>query len=349
MKKGFLLILLTGFSLLPFANIITVSNSVAYQGQFTNISAAVTAAVAGDTIYIFPSGAGNPYNEVVVIDKKLVLIGGGPYSNRVNKLGTWTNRFDLTPTAAGTTIMGIGFETMHIGSNQGTPIVVDAIVITDCQFKNPVHFYCHNLLFQNNIANGINVGNPASMNLVIRNNIINGPVALWGGGTGVVEHNVFANTHNAYAFSYIEVWTGWGSGMTIKNNIFYNVEINGLANNSGSVTAQCAYINNIYFLSNDPLQATPGSSGNLNINPLFANFPAGGASFNIAHDYRLQVSSPGKNYATGGTDVGVWGGSTPVNAYFEPPIPRVIQLEVSNSTVPPGGQIQLTIKATKAQ
>jgi hypothetical protein len=67
------------------------------------------------------------------------------------------------------------------------------------------------------------------------------------------------------------------------------------------------------------------------------------------YDYHLQAGSPGINFGTDGKDVGMWGGTVPVNLGFEPPVPRIYDLKVNNATVPAGGTIQLTIKATKAQ
>jgi hypothetical protein len=137
----------------------------------------------------------------------------------------------------------------------------------------------------------------------------------------------------------------FGPGVRIWNNIFFKSNPIG----PNGVTSLSEFKNNIYHLTNNPPPANGLSSGNINADPQFVNFPIAGATFSFDYNFHLQPSSPGINYGTDGKDVGMWGGPVPVNWGFEPPIPRIYELTVNNSTVPAGGTLQLTIKATKAQ
>jgi hypothetical protein len=339
------------FSLSAFlaqANILTVSNSTVYPAQYSTIMSAVNAAVAGDTIYIYPTGPSNFYAEPININKKLVIIGGGVYADRVGKLGTWsqTSSYSLQITSAaaeGSVIMGMGFVSPVAVGTLADP--VNNIMFSDCRFSG-CEVYGNNIVFENNIMSStpVNVSSYGALNIIFRNNLVYAGIGLRPGTTGILENNVFVTSDQANAaLRYIQNGEAWGPGVTMRNNIFYRADI-------GPAAAQSPFVNNIYFLTNNPTPSTLGSSGNMNANPLFINLPPNGSTdFVLAHDFHLQASSPGKNFGTDGKDAGVWGGNRPINAFFESPLPRVIQITLSNNTIPTGGQVQLTIKATKAQ
>ncbi|MBK9319414.1 MAG: hypothetical protein IPM91_11710 [Bacteroidetes bacterium] len=70
--------------------------------------------------------------------------------------------------------------------------------------------------------------------------------------------------------------------------------------------------------------------------------------FNISYDYHLQSSSPAKNAATDGTDIGVYGGMNGFSTVLEPLMTPIIrQFTISNPSIAPGGTLNINIQVTK--
>jgi len=285
----------------------------------------------------------------------LVLIGPGIHPQRPNKLSA---KISLTVTITGSTangfaLMGLDIPILIIGDNNTS---VDNVVISECKISN-AYFFCNNILFENNIVSYSGCGGSCvnfygTTQRIIQNNIFDNNVGFKD-GDAIIRNNIFAsNDQGRKSFSSLSSVFATNA-VQIHNNIFYKNSPSGIASDGIGGTfnflANAEYKNNIAYLTTDGFPANSSSSGNLITNPLFENYPALGAAFSFEYDYRLQPVSPGINYGIDGKDVGMWGGIAPVNAGFEPPIPRIYQLSVSNATVPPGGTIQLTIKATKAQ
>lgn len=332
------------------ATIFTVCSNTAYPAQYSTIQSAITAASTGDTIYIYPGS----YSESPFFNKRLVLIGPGIDPRRPNKLpAIISGNFTITGSSgSGSVMMGLYFMTSVSVGSFGVP--VDNLIVTDCLFyAGNNNFYGNNILVENCILySTYPTGGDIRFQLynaignVIQNNYIHGFIGLRPGSNTIIRNNIFASGDaNTYSFSDLQNGETAGTGVRIQNNIFYKSDPIGLR----GVVDNCQFEKNIYYLTNDPTPSNGQSSGNINANPLFVNFPAAGAGFSFLYDYHLQPGSPGIGYGTDSKDLGMWGGSEPVNAGFEPPIPRVYDFKVSNSTVPVGGTIQLTIKATRAQ
>lgn len=320
------------------ATIRTVSNSAAFPGQFSNINAAIAASSNGDTIYIMPSATGYA---AATLDKQLVLIGSGLNPQRPSHLGTGMPSLAMTTAASGSSIMGILFWSGCVWGDESN--YVNNLYIAECHFTD-LYIYSNNLIIENSLFVGLIFTGYSNSNNIFQNNIFNTGMVLRPPSNAIVRNNIFAsNDVNNFALMQGPGGEFMGPGVQILNNIFYK-------NNPGFVTyASCTFIKNIYYLTNNPIPTNATSSGNLNVNPLFVNFPAAGSNFNWQNDYHLQAGSPGINYGTDGRDLGMWGGQVPVNAGFEPPVPRIYDLTANSNTVPVGGTLQLTIKATKAQ
>ena len=330
------------------ATILTVCPNSSFPAKYTSIQTAIDSSAVGDTIYIYPGS----YSENPVINKRLVLIGPGINPRRPTKLTATVYDFTVTGTSSsGSVIMGLNmYHTVQFGIGAE---IVNYLLISECKFSGGVNFNGYGNLLENCILSstyptggsivftfGSAVGN------IIQNCIIHGYIAMRGGTNTVFRNNIFASGDaGTSAFSDIQYGETWGTSVLVENNIFFKSNPTGPR---GSTSA-CEFKNNIYFLTDNPVPSNSLSSGNINADPQFVSFPAGGAGFDFSYDYHLQSSSPGVNYGTDGSDVGMWGGSAPVNAGFEPPIPRVYSLKTKNSIAPAGGKIQLTIKATKAQ
>ena len=335
------------------STILTVSNNPSYPAQYSTISAAITAASPGDTIYIYPSG--DIYSENINTSKKLVLIGSGVNPDRPGRLSTrvggiWTISGS---SASGFMLMGLDMQGSYI--SLGDPnTFVNNVVISDCRLNN-AELYCNNILFENNIvpsgANASSMNFRGTSQRIIQNNIFEHNIGISAGDV-IIRNNIFAS-NDADRKSFQGINGTATNAVQIHNNIFYKNSPEGIASNGLGGTynflANAEYKNNISYLALDPFPLNSNSSDNIVANPLFVNYPVAGGAFSFNYDYTLQPASPAKNYGTDGRDIGMWGGIRPVNKGFEPPIPRIYELTVSNSNVPGGGTIQLTIKATKAQ
>jgi hypothetical protein len=336
MKKIFLLGCILSAGIFSKAGLLTVSNNSGFPAQYATIAAAITAANAGDTIYVYATG--NYYGEVNTLTKRLIIFGGGSQTNG----GCWTDRINCNPGSDGSVISGFGFAAnANCSANN--------VAYTDCQFNSNggcFTFNGNNGLLENNIFYiGLCLNTYGLSNIVIRNNIFYSGFGGLPGITGTVSNNVFSSaTAGDGTFWFLQNGEAMGNGLTISNNIFYK------KSPAHGVVSQCNFIKNIYYDTNGnvpPVNA--GSSGNIEADPQFENYPAGGiSSYNLAHSYKILAASPGHNYGTDGTDVGVWGGQNPMNVPFYAPLPRVYEITAVNNTVPQGGQLQLTIKATKA-
>ena len=103
------------------------------------------------------------------------------------------------------------------------------------------------------------------------------------------------------------------------------------------------------FSNTIPGTGNLGSGNLINTNPLFVNYPlAGGAAYNYTFDLHLQTGSPGKNFGTDGTDIGIYGGWMPYEVGANPYFPQMMELTLpSGSSVPAGGTLNVHFKAKK--
>lgn len=324
MKKQFLSFILIGFPFLMQAEILTVSNRPDSPGQYTSISDAISAASAGDTIYVHGSNVVYPG---FTVTKKLTIIGPG---HKPQKQGADIATIGSPPStmiaygASGTVIMGFYFQ---------AGIDVDTSV--------------HNLRIQENNMNGINL--QGTGHLVMKNVIKNGInfISYSPHGNVMVRNNIMNNGITGANTSTIEIsnnfiysnWLCFNCGYVVfKNNIIW-----GTANHSASINM--TFLNNLAFLNNNDTLPPPGSVGSGNIigNPMFVNFPPAGGYFDYSYDYHLRPGSPAIGAGVGGVDIGPYGGVTPFDHYGEPPVPQVFEFDITNPVIPSGGNLEIKI------
>ncbi len=97
-----------------------------------------------------------------------------------------------------------------------------------------------------------------------------------------------------------------------------------------------------------PPEANNGSGNISNQDPQFETANAT-SSFTYTDDYHLKSTSPGKNAATDGTDIGLYGGNTPFvwGGLFS--IPKITQTIITNPVVNQSTPINVNVKAKKAE
>jgi hypothetical protein len=163
---------------------------------------------------------------------------------------------------------------------------------------------------------------------------------------------------------------------TIVNNIIYSSS-SYYNNNSGNhycnFTKNLFYsYNNYQFLANFLDNSSDNNTFNttygniINQNPSFVKYtindPLGSYSTSNPPsgpfiDFHLNNDSPGKNYGTDGTDIGIYGGTTPFvegattdsrfRYYPMPAMPQMLDLTITNPSIPANSTLNVNFSAEK--
>lgn len=376
MKPCFALtVLILNVVLLPaLATVRTVSNDPALPAQFTttteggntSFNNAQTASSPGDTIYLY--GTRFSYG-TITISKRLVVIGAGYGPNnqfgqptRVDQVSFFR---DGSTDPSGSVIAGL----LIFGSVNCTgTLATNNITI----FRNNVGGVIQpyqgsnngsNWNIYNNIINritGTSSGRTSSSptNILILNNIITYGITNFNSPSVLIDHNIFLGDNNLSS-----LWQA-----VITNNIFvrssgniFSAEVvfctfNKNISNQNTIGPSSSYSPTNIFEATYTGTGGGSNTGSGNLtgtNPLFVNVP-NNYTYNASYNYRLQSGSPGRNYATDGTDVGIYGGSYPFpsggapGSGFDtspmPPIPQITSVNIQNATIPPNGTLNVQVQ-----
>ncbi len=314
--------------------------------QYSDFNSVYNASSNDDTIMIQPY-SGTYY--AVYMDKSLVYIGVGFNAAKMN-----SNRSVIQPAnlccgwrlmyngSSGSRFYGLEFVGgFQISSENGQ---VSNLVFEDCKFGagiviggNNGNGYGHaNITFRNCIFesdDGQNlqlepVNNGITNGIFISNCIFEGRIMT--GSIGYVPTNVLID-HCIFLSTVMPIFNL--TNMTIQNSIFMNcTTIQNFSTNS--------FINNFARL----VSMSPPNTGLTD--PQFVNYTLG-SFYSASHDYN--VTNPAAvTGATDGTQVGVHGGTSAFDESGETLIiPIIRSMTINNTTVPPGGTIQVKVKATK--
>jgi hypothetical protein len=216
-----------------------------------------------------------------------------------------------------------------------------------------------NLTFTNNVIYSISQSSAYAgylSNSVIANNLITNlqPILTFG-SNNIVTNNIFQNYFNI-------------KGAVVSNNIFYNYSSSGAINIS---TVSCTFSNNLFFaftpvVAANIISGTNTGAGNLfNTDPQYTTPSLAYDLWSYSYttpaigpfaDFHLLSSSPGKNYGTDGTDIGLYGGnyawidgSTTDSRFRYFPItsqvPQMIQMNITSPTLPLNGTLNVNFNA----
>ena len=343
-----------------FAQVITVSNQPSSPGQYYSIQAAINAANSGDTLYV--QGSPNSYGNIVV-NKRLTFIGPG-----FNPQGQFTSMAtigmitldSLNSIGCATGSRFISLNIAYINKKQIEFYQINNIIFERCKisttdsnesFVSGNGWVFRNCLFYWTGGSDLNLGNYD--NIVILNNFFNfapqstSQIAITASNkpTIIINNNIFTGSGTGYysgpTFSNI-------SGAQISNNIFYGKSPLG--------TSSCVFANNLSYGSSSTTLPPPGNTGQNNIanaDPQFVYIPISAYTFDYTYDFHLQVSSPGHNAGTEGTDIGIFGGAYPMPTFGastitgHPPIPQVYFLQLQNNVISLNTPLVITIKARR--
>jgi len=344
MKNLLSLLFLMFLPCIGFSAIINVDNNPNRPpGYYDNLQLAINNASAGDTIYVYPSGAS--YGNITIL-KKLHLFGPG-YNGTLSSVARIEKLMLDTATSpasnsSGSTIQGFSFASKITCLKQG----IINIIISGNYFNSgsciiELSGSCSNWLISNNYIKGY-IQLAYNLNIIISNNVFStyyDPVRDASSPSVMITHNLFMNFEK---FSSL-------SNAVISNNIF----ICKSAYTSGGMSNNI-FLNNLSYrdgvLNNYDLPPSGNSgSGNLsNTNPSFVNGTLTG-HYDQTKDYHLQSSSPAKNAATDGTDIGQYGGVAPFVWGGGFTIPRITSTTITNPVINQSTPVNVNVKANKAK
>jgi hypothetical protein len=380
MKKLYFLCSLAFMNFTSKAAIIIVSNNPNVPGQYSNLQTAIDAAAPDDTLYV--QGSVTSYGDVT-ITKKLKIIGSGMLPDNTSHLGTTLGNLfysisaDGTLSSSGSSITGCNIYTLSFGYR-----VIDSVTYT-----------VSNISICRNKINGVSVngygyayGTYNFAGIHIYNNFIGTLYVDRLGGNSVVNNNIFINGVQSTGFIDSGNWVLANNfigdkisgcyNATIVNNIIYSSS-SYYNNNSGNhycnFTKNLFYsYNNYQFLANFLDNSSDNNTFNttygniINQNPSFVKYtisdPIYGYSMSNPPsgpfvDFHLNNDSPGKNYGTDGTDIGIYGGTTPFvegattdsrfRYYPMPAMPQMLDLTITNPSIPANSTLNVNFTAEK--
>lgn len=320
------------------AKIWRVNSNVGVNAHFNTLSAAITAAGAGDTIHVEAAATG--YGSII-INKRLVLVGTGYFMDDATpnpKTQFITEKSQISGVTFNTGSKGSVISGFTIGSvsindslitvqrnNISSNITLAAAGNTDGDtvrqnvlggfFGNSTNNKCTNLLVYNNI---VTTANPFILNASFINNV-----------SGYIINNSFVNTNGA-TFSCVN--------FIFQNNIFSSVSF-------GSYFNSNVYYNNI--VSNTSLPANNGNQQNIPMTSVFQGWSSG-TGFSSDGRYQLKPGSPaaGAGILNGGAvDCGAFGGPAPYILSGMPPVPSIYNLNVPDQVATGTTSINVSVSA----
>ena len=352
------------------AAIITVSNNPNVPGQYTNLQTAIDAAAPDDTLYV--QGSTTSYGSVLLF-KKLTIIGAGAMPNKSLSLPTRVEVIYIryndqgTGNGSGSSISGCKIYLIYFEG-----YFIENITLS----RNHIGDILNRYYNQYSISSGITISNNyigGTINLnrlcggsVIKNNIIRGGISQ----TGSLDNGNWLAVNNIIHYRLSSCTNG-----VFINNIMYGDRPDYFF----TYLTYCDFVKNIFYTTS-PIQFDSNflsslSSGNnnnstsgniINQNPDFVYFnenqfisdytvsyPANGPFM----DYHLSDASPGKNYGTDGTDLGIYGGPTPFaegattdsrfRYYPMPAMPQMLDLTITNQSIPANSTLNVNFTAEK--
>ena len=317
--------------------------------MFYDINSAIVAASKGDTIYI--QGTQTNYCIPATAKDSLTFIGSGFDPQKQNAYptvvacGTWAlGEYNVV---IGMRIQGLaqnrpaGMANLTIKRcylyNSGVGLLtlftyqsVDNVIFEDCIFKDLS-------LFSN--CNGCSTSNGGSYigSAVVRNCLFYDSRLLANISVTVsnmlVDHCVFYNNSPASIFAGVPT----SSQIDMTNTIFINAD---------PVIASGTGVTYTYnFSDSQNLNSVNSGSNNLQgAITQFVNSPGG--TFNFTHNYHLLAGSPCIGSGTSGSDMGIYGGLTPMRWDGSAGVPRIDFFNILGTQVAPNGNLNIQFKST---
>jgi hypothetical protein len=337
MKKLILTMLLALCFSFAQATIHNVDNSPNRPaGYIGNLQLAVNSASAGDTIYIYPSN--QSYGSITI--KQRLHLFGKAYDGTIGNVSRLDNLSLDTAVSPSTNPSGSSIQGLTVSYVTCQKPNICNIMLVGNMIRSYINLAsnCSGWLIANNFVTGyLDLG--YNSNILITNNIIDNSMGIYYSNSPsvVFSHNLILNFQFFYSCS----------NMIVTDNIFVCT-----ANTNSQYMSNINFINNLSWRTTLTPYAMPpeGNYGTGNISnqdPQFMTALSSGA-FDSSKDYHLKTTSPGKNAATDGTDMGPFGGTNPFvwGGYFS--IPKISQSTITNPVINVNTPVNVNVKAVKA-
>ena len=309
----------------------TVSNNPASPAQFTTLQGGLDAANPGDTVYV--SGSSQSYSQSV-LRKRLTIIGPGFGPGAVEAASIWLG-MDTVPNVSGGS--GSHFIGLRFVANFSINDHVHDLLIERCDLACEFLFglYAAGWEIRHCYVREIwSVGSNLAVGMDFHHNIFYTGASIFSspslGGMDLRNNLFLGDGTLRYAITF-------SSNIVVENNCFWGVIP------ARSDVTECVFNNNLTFetlADTLPPADNTGENNLIGVDPQFVYAPDW--TSNYTYDYHLQSSSPGFEYGTDSTDIGIFGGENPMpeRAYL-PVLPAVVQLVVASPVIGPGELLML--------
>lgn len=331
--------------ILPVAaqNKITL-NHLGVPSLYTNLSAAITAAVNGDTLYL-PGSIILPYSTDITISKSVHIVGTGHYpDSTIATNTTMINTIRFLTGSGGSSIEGCIIYNLYIGyaatqNIQGFSVKRCSVGLFRLGFDNVSTF--ENIILTDNVFTAyFNFREGYTTNILITRNIFNASGSssnIFGRGL-LFSNNIIYCYYSSALASLTEC--------VLENNIIIGCNYNTITAISYLGSTNCQYANNLFIpnVSNWGTNTQINSILGQTTATTFVN--ANTSGFLYGHNYHLLSTSPGKNYGTDGTDAGIYGTSSPYKDGAMPFNPHIMSKSISGQTTLSGAlNVNISVSA----
>ena len=316
-----------------------VVDGVAAPQVFSDLNTAILAAPENSNITL--SGGSFHVPGGFALDKTLHFVGAGIHTDSTNATGatilntSGSDLFALTSGASGSSFTGIWFNnegnvTLSLGTGPGDQVVT-GVDFLRCMFQKEVV---------------LGVQEPSNSSSAFTECIFHGRL-IGAGGTSVVNRCIFDSnpgtggmivTFRPTGLSLLNCIvlggkTDFCENATISNCVFTRQGSGAIWQSNNSTVSNCIFSYSEIFsntsgaVSNDNIVNQPAAE-------IFVNELDG--QYQFTDDVHLAGNSPGVGAGTDGTDIGIYGTSSPYKPGGVPHVPHYRQVDVAKGTTPNG-------------
>lgn len=347
------IVLATAFSLSANATIWRVNNNTSVDADFTTITAAYSAASAGDTLYV--EGSGTPYSSNMVINKKIIIIGPGFHLDKNDSTQANQNTarmegyLNIDPGAEGTEIHGMDIYYTSAFSGCYSSCMIDIDCDSVSFFRNSIYWTWTGSSSSYNMVNICNGQKDVTMvgNWMISQYNNNNCLRVGAGSTGIlIANNFIAQSRNSttdplsYNNSYYAIYTDSdpSNNITFLNNViqgrwrsYYCTNVNNIHITGNIDRSQSTWYNNIDYSSGVP--TGNGNQQGVSYTSIFERQTNGAAQWWEDDNYwQLIPAGPAEGAGVSGEDCGMFGGALKFNPSGLPAIPAIFSATIPATT-----------------
>jgi hypothetical protein len=282
---------------------------------YTTLQAAVDAAAPGSDVYLPGTGY-----DVINLSKKLNFYGTGHYPSETDATGvSYITTLSLKSGADSSTFCGLYINGVQCSSNQKN------LVFKRCKISSYYGSYTMtNVTLTESYLGSISAH---FTDCIVQKCFITGQF------NNTTQNCILTN--NVFITGYI---FSTATNNLIKNSIFTN---NLIYPGTGNFYESNLFVPNITDFGNNGIK---NNLVNKTLSVVFVNVGSTN-TFSYNYDYHLKSDSPGKNYGTDGTDVGIYGTSNPYKENAVPEIPHITKSILSSETINGKLPVEIQVEA----